>query len=1045
MPTKSFKVQISLHFALTCCVLFVASDLAAYPPSDASQADIAVSDPKAAAQKEAELLTKTRQLTFEGRRAGEGYFSQDGSRMVFQSERDPNNPFFQIFVLDFDTGDVEHVSPGHGKTTCAWIHPDGQQVLFSSTHEDSEAVQKQKEELDFRASGKERRYSWDYDKHFDLFRYDPATKDYTNLTNKLGYDAEASWSPDGKLIAFASNRKAYEKPMTAIQQERFKLDPASMIDLYIMNADGSNVRQLTDVEGYDGGPFFSPDGERICWRRFSPDGATAEVMSMKLDGSDVKTLTRMGAMSWAPFYHPSGKYLIYATNVHGFGNFELYLVDSEGKSKPVRVTYTNGFDGLPVFTPDGKRLAWTTNRTPGKQSQIFVADWNHDEAMRLLKLNETVASVDDGQAREAAENSLQATNKECHPEDILRHVGYLCRPELNGRRTGTPGELLATAYVAAYMDQLGLSPAGDDGTFFQGFEFASGVSLGKDNELTSAKQKYQLERDWVPVGFSSTGEVSPAPVVFAGYGIVAPADEGQEEYDSYVHLDVKDKWVVVFRFMPEEISPERRQHLGRHSSLRFKSMVARDKGAHGLIVVSGPNSNVKNQLTDFRYDGSLAGSSLPVISVTDEVADGWLKAAGKSLKELQDKLDQGDLAMGFEIDGVNLSAEIDIDQIERNGRNVLGRLQAGKEPSEQVVIVGAHIDHLGSGPSGSSLARDDEQQGVHWGADDNASGVAAMLEVAQWLSSLQKAGKLPIQRDIIFAAWSGEEEGLIGSSHFVKSYAQQNHPHAAAHTATPNHPLPTASADAKGESTESKDNPHQAHADPHAVGENHAFSSKLYPAIAACLNMDMVGRLDKKLILQGVGSSSIWTGEIERRNAVTGLPITIQNDSFIPTDASAFFVQGVPILSAFTGSHEDYHTPRDTPDKLNYDGTAQIAKFMGLVARSVAARDEAPDYVAQQRPKQTRARLRAYLGTIPDYAESDVKGLKISGVAKNGPAAAAGLKGGDVIVELAGRKIENIYDYTYAIEALKIGQPTKITVSRNGKRLTFELTPGSRD
>jgi len=468
-------------------------------------------------------------------------------------------------------------------------------------------------------------------------------------------------------------------------------------------------------------------------------------------------------------------------------------------------------------------------------------------------------------------------------------------------------------------------------------------------------------------------------------------------------------------------------------------MVARDKGAHGLIVVSGPNSAVKSQLTDFRYDGSLAGSSLPVISVTDEVADAWLKASGKSLKELQDKLDHGDLAMGFEIDGLNLSAQIDIDQIERRGRNVLGRLQAGEEPSDQVVIVGAHIDHLGSGPSGSSLARDDERQGVHWGADDNASGVAAMLEVAQWLSSLQQAGKLPIQRDIIFAAWSGEEEGLIGSSHFVKSFAQHNHSHPAADPApTPNHPLPPAS-------TDTKKSPHQAHADPHAVGEDHTFNSKLYPAIAACLNMDMVGRLDKKLILQGVGSSSIWTGEIERRNAVTGLPITIQNDSFIPTDASAFFVQGVPILSAFTGSHEDYHTPRDTPDKLNYDGTAQIAKFMGLVARSVAARDEAPDYVAQQRPKQTRARLRAYLGTIPDYAESDVKGLKISGVAKNGPAATAGLKSGDVIVELAGRKIENIYDYTYAIEALKIGQPTKITVSRNGKRLTFELTPSSRD
>ena len=779
-----------------------------------------------AIEQEERLLSSARQLTFEGRRAGEGYFSKDGSKMVFQSERDASNPFFQIYLLDFETGDVKRVSPGHGKTTCGWIHPDGDQVLFASTHEDDDAVHKQKEELEFRASGEERRYSWDYDEHYDLYRFDVGTQDYANLTSTRGYDAEASWSPDGKLIAFASNRNAYTKDLTPTQQQRFETDPSSMIDLYLMDADGKNVRQLTDVEGYDGGPFFSPDGQRICWRRFAPNGATAEIMSMNIDGSDVRTLTRLGAMSWAPFYHPSGDYLIFATNVHGFGNFELYLVDSYGKSEPVRVTFTDGFDGLPVFTPDGQKLSWTSNRTRGKQSQIFIADWNHEEALSLLGLTKNEpAVVDPAVATNAAADSSRTTTADCNPADILRHVGYLCRPELNGRRTGTPGELLATAYVAAYMDQLDLQPAGDDGGWFQPFEFASGVALGEDNELKAGEQTFELERDWTPLGFSKTGQVAAAPVVFAGYGIVAPSDNGQGEYDSFVHLDVKDKWIIVFRFMPEGITPERRQHLARHSSLRFKTMTAREQGARGLIVVSGPNSGVKNELTAFRFDGSLAGSGLPVISVSDEVAAAWLKSAGESLQTIQDDLDSGEPKMGFEIEGLQVAAKIDIEQIQRRGRNVLGRLQAGAEPSEQVVIVGAHIDHLGAGPSGSSLAREDERQGVHWGADDNASGVAAMLEVAQWLSSLQNADKLPMKRDIIFAAWSGEEEGLIGSSHFAKNYAtpvhghhHQGHPHAA--------------------------DPHAA--DPHAADSRGSDQeSDLYPAIAACINMDMVGRWTK--------------------------------------------------------------------------------------------------------------------------------------------------------------------------------------------------------
>ena len=276
--------------------------------------DITDTDPKAATAQEAVLLTGTRQLTFEGRRAGEGYFSKDGSQLVFQSEREPGNPFFQIYVMDLETGDVERVSPGHGKTTCAWIHSSGEKVLYASTQDDKEAKKKQKDEIDLRASGKQRRYSWDYDETFEVFEFDRKNQTYKNLTNARGYDAEGSWSPDGKLIAFTSNRRGYTGKLTAEEKKSFEVDQAYLNDIYIMNADGSNLRQLTKAPGYDGGPFFSPNGKRICWRRFTPDGAIAEVWTMNIDGSDKRQITRLGAMSWAPFYHPSGEYLIFTTN-----------------------------------------------------------------------------------------------------------------------------------------------------------------------------------------------------------------------------------------------------------------------------------------------------------------------------------------------------------------------------------------------------------------------------------------------------------------------------------------------------------------------------------------------------------------------------------------------------------------------------------------------------------------------------------------------------------------------------------------------------------
>ncbi len=951
-------------------------------------------------------MSQVRQLTWEGRRAGEGYFGQDGNFLVFQSEREPDNPFFQIYLLDMQLGDIQRISPGVGKTTCGWIDPDGKSILFASTHDDPGAKAKQKSEFELRAQGKERRYSWDYDDQYELYRWDRSSNATTRLTQALGYDAEASISPTGEWIAFASNRHAYADKLSVPEQKQLETDPSLFVELYRMRGDGSEVTRLTHVKGYDGGPFFNPDGSRICFRRFSENGATAEIFTMDVEGPDEQQLTRLGAMSWAPFYHPSGKYLIFTTNLHGFGNFELYLVDTQGKSTPQRVTHTEGFDGLASFSPDGKQLTWTSNRTASKQSQIFLANWDHEQALALLGLTGETAERSDEQAADpqaAAGEALAASAEQIREVDLIRHVDYLCRPELEGRLTGTPGEALATGYVAAYLDSLGLEPAGDHGTFLQAFEFTAGVALGSENHLRQGEKELQVDRDWRPVAFSSTGPIDEAPVVFCGYGIVAPQDDDQEGYDSFVHLDVKDKWVLALRYLPEDVTPERRQHLARYSSLRYKAMTARERGARGLILVTGPQTQVKQQLIPLQFDGSLGNSDLPVICVTNDVAAPWLTTEGLDLAKLQSELDAGEPVMGRELASVRLGGSIDIDKVRKVGHNVLGRLNTNPKAQDipgtrGLVVLGAHVDHLGRGAGGNSLAREEEHSQIHFGADDNASGVSSILEITQALKAQVESGQLQGQRDLLVAAWSGEELGLLGSAHFVKELADQSH-------------------------------------------------GTIYPAIAACVNLDMVGRFQKKLILQGIGSSGAWTGEIEQRNAPLGIPLTLQQDCYLPTDASSFYARGVPILSAFTGSHSEYHTPRDTPDRLDYESTARITQLMALITRSLLVRDDPPDFLPPQQAQQEqpRAFLRAYLGTIPDYAETDTPGVKLSGVAADGPASKAGVKSGDTIVELAGKKIANIYDYTYAIEALKVGQPVTITVQRDGESKTFDVVPGSRD
>ncbi|MDH4037914.1 MAG: M28 family peptidase [Candidatus Krumholzibacteria bacterium] len=961
---------------------------------------------------EAVFLKNTRQLTYGGKRAGEGYFSADGKQLIFQAEREADNPFYQIYILSLETGDSHRVSNGVGKTTCAYFRADGERVMFASTHLDPEAAQKQKDELEFRASGKERRYAWDYDETYDIFSCKPDGSDMKRLTEARGYDAEGSYSPDGKWIVFASMRDAYSGTLSEEDQKRLEMDPSYFGEIYIMAADGSGQKRLTTEPGYDGGPFFTPDGKRIVWRHFAPDGMVADVFTMDLEGGNRVQLTDFESMSWAPFFHPSGEYVIFTTNKLGFSNFELYIVDREGSKEPVRVTFTDGFDGLPVFAPDGKTLAWTANRTADKKSQIFMAAWNDQAARAALAaapardqrssldgvLWDRNTAVYRAPMKRDKKSQHITMSPEIRAEDMHNTVAYLADDDLAGRMTGSDGEKKARSYIATRFRDAGLTPLGDD-DYLQPFPFTSGVKLvpGKNTLSVTANgetRALEVDKDFRPLAYSDNTSVE-GPVAFVGYGLKTPAS-GEGSYDAYGGFDVTDKVLLILNYVPEGVSMERRMELNMYSGGRYKAMAARERGAKAILVVTGPTSPNAGALQSLGFDQSLAGSGIPVLSISGETADLLLKGHDKSLKEIQEQLDvENPHAEGtFDLEGVTVSISTDIEREKSQGNNVIGYLPpANNDDTAPVLVIGAHYDHLGLGESGS-LADKDEQGKIHNGADDNASGTATMLELADALSALYQSDPDKFTFGIVFAAWSGEEIGVIGSNYWVQH---------------PTLPL---------------------------------------ERVAAYLNFDMVGRMkDNTLMLQGVGSSDAWAGFIEKRNVVAGFDLKLQEDPYLPTDTYAFYPAGVPVIAFFTGSHADYHRPSDDTETLDYPDMERVAKFAMGMALDIMAGGEKLAYVKVAPSSEntgSRASMRVFLGTIPDYSEGEMEGVKLTGVRADGPADKAGLKGGDVIVELAGKEIKNIYDYTYALDALKVGEPATVVVIRDGERVSLSIIPEAR-
>ena len=575
------------------------------------------------------------------------------------------------------------------------------------------------------------------------------------------------------------------------------------------------------------------------------------------------------------------------------------------------------------------------------------------------------------------------------PSSIRTNVEALASDALEGRMTGTPGIEQAAAHIVAELEAIGAEPLPGNAGYRLPFQYTGTASDGGTSLrlVTDGGPRWSDPESVRALSFSEGGEVT-GELVFVGYGLVVPETDGFS-YDSYATTNVTDKIVVVLRYFPEDSEGDIRALFSRYSSLRFKAGAARQRGAAGMLVVIGPRSPNAGALVPMTGDTAVADSGIMAASISGAVAAALFDLVpDRTLDAAQLEFDSGNPHVaGFEMP-IEVTLDAQVIREQRTGHNVVAYLPptSGHSVEKPYVMLGAHYDHLGRGDE-SSLAKAEEVGDVHNGADDNASGVAAVLAAGAELAARDRA------RGVILSFWSGEEIGLLGSADFVDSA-----------------PVPM-------------------------------------DQIAAYLNFDMVGRMrDNRLTVQALGSSSIWPDLVDEVNASFNFDLQPVNDPYLPTDSRSLNQAGVPTLALFTGSHADYHRPTDDADTVNYVDLERVARYGAAVAARLARESEPPDFVRAERSGQEGGQMaiRIFTGTIPDYS-SEVNGLMLSGVMAGGPAETAGLREGDIIVELAGQSITNIYDYTYALDLLKVGEPAAVAFMRDGERIETELVPESRE
>ena len=597
------------------------------------------------------------------------------------------------------------------------------------------------------------------------------------------------------------------------------------------------------------------------------------------------------------------------------------------------------------------------------------------------------------------------------PIDARHTLSHLASDEFEGRGPGTAGLDRAADYIAQQFRTIGLRKLPGQKDFFQTFEMTTAAQLGPKSALRVGDRAFAPREDFVPLGMSGQGSFA-GPVVFAGYGVKSP----DHKYDDYAGLDVKGKVVLAMRFEPhDEKGKSRFAAHGWSDAAAFaeKARHAREAGAAALLVVAPPDFQKDDRLISMAGPRGAGGAGgLPVLQVKGTVADELLRRSGSpDLATLQKKIDAATKPASFALDDVRVEGNVDIVRTKVPVKNVAGYLPGREE--DEYVVVGAHYDHLGRGGLASLRPRGGTPQ-IHNGADDNASGTTAMLALAAELAARDERPP----RSIIFIAFTAEEEGLLGSKHFVD------------HSPVPlDKIVGMLNLDMVGRIR--------------TAAEHRASSTTRPSTTAEAATQDSAAA--GVLYVGGAGTAANFGDIVQRADARSPLVTRdIGRGGLGPSDHMSFALKKIPVLFLFSGLHGDYHRPSDDAEKINYEGLAEVVAFAGdLVTQIAAAPKQA--YVdasdaSSMRVGGTGQRSRVTLGVIPDYSSTESSGgVSISGVTPGTPAAIAGLKADDKIVRFDGKKIANLYDLTDALAAGKPGQTVKLQVLRGDAKEPIEL------
>ena len=636
----------------------------------------------------------------------------------------------------------------------------------------------------------------------------------------------------------------------------------------------------------------------------------------------------------------------------------------------------------------------------------------------------------------AAAQKTQQAKSDAAENNLRTHVAYLASDKLEGRRTGETGATFAAGYVANmfanYKLKAGfnLKANGKAQTnFLQSFPYVTGVKMAETGNALSVQVRkangesltFDNQLIFKPAAFSPNAAIGNTEVVFVGYGIVSD----QLKYDDYKSLDINGRIVLALDGTPDGDNPH--SQFGRFDA-RAKARIAKEQGAIGLLLISREANLENDKLAQLKYDQTLGEAAVPTIVVSRKTGADILGIDEAGLKTVEEnsaataKGASGDTKSGAAaFPRATAAFKINLVKKQSDAYNVIGILE-GTDPTlrNEAIVIGAHYDHLGKGGAGSLAANSTE---IHHGADDNASGVAGLLELARQFSAERKN-----KRTLVFVAFGGEEEGLLGSKFYVNN---------------PVFPL---------------------------------------DKTVAMINMDMIGRLkDLKLTIGGIGTASEWKDLITHLNVKTiegnvvesdniksqqastlnkgdediikvkenniklSFNLSLNEDGFGPSDHSSFYGKQIPVLFFFTGTHTDYHKPSDTAEKINYEGLLKITNFVAEIIKSIDQNPKRPTYAVAKSSGMTGGRtgFNVSLGTIPSYAESN-DGLVLDGVPENSPAAKAGLKTGDKITKLAGREIRNVSDYTFVLGEMKADVEYEIEIVRGADKLTLKIVPAAR-